>query len=104
MCAAALLACAAGGGELVIRAADFPVKIGGRATFALATADGQPRGQVRAALVGSRRLGKAVLVRQAVAFGQMRVADGWLAKSEERVALYASFAFMRMTFASIPII
>lgn len=91
VCFVLLAGGAAQAGELIIRAADFPLEVGGRVTFSVTTADGQPRGEIRAAIVGVQRLGDVAFVRQAVRVGPMRLADSWLAKTETWTAHYASF-------------
>jgi len=91
-CFALLLGWAAArAGELVITSKDFAIEVGSRATLAVATVDGQPRGRLKFAIIGKRTVGKATLFREAVAFGQMRVRDSWLVKSEDEFAIYSSF-------------
>ncbi len=77
--------------ELVITSADFPVEVGTRTTIAITSAAGQPVGQVKLAVIGRRALGKTTLFREAVTFGQMRVRDSWLSKSDDEIAGYSSF-------------
>lgn len=91
VCVALLVGGAAHAGELVIRAADFPLEVGGRVTFSIVAAGGQQRGEIRAAVIGVRQLGDVAFVRQAVRIGPMRVPDSWLAITETWTAHYASF-------------
>lgn len=99
LCLALAGAGAAGAGELVIEAKDFPVDVGRRASYQIANAEGQQVAQVRAAIVGQRRLGDVTLAREAVLFGTMRVPDGWIAVGPDRVALYPSFGAELPTWA-----
>ena len=78
-------------GELVITSQDIPIEVGRRSTAVLTTLDGQPRGQITFAIVGKMQLGKVTLYREAVRFGQMRVADGWSTKSDSEAASYSRF-------------
>ncbi|MHC4201202.1 MAG: hypothetical protein ACYSU0_14525, partial [Planctomycetota bacterium] len=91
-CVALVVVCGATRAEeLLITSADFPVEVGTRTTIAIATAAGQQVGQIKLAVIGKRALGKTTLFREAVTFGQMRVRDSWLSKSDEEVAGYSSF-------------
>lgn len=75
----------------MITSKDFPVEVGTRTTLAITSADGQPRGELKLAIIGRRALGKTTLFRESVVFGQMRVRDSWLARSDEEFARYSSF-------------
>ncbi|MFC1805437.1 hypothetical protein ACFL09_00460 [Planctomycetota bacterium] len=88
--AIALAQVGASAGELVISAADFPLEVGRRATYQIVTG-GEPRAELRAALVGARRVGKVLLVRESVLLGTMQVPGSWIEKGEGHVAFYPSF-------------
>ena len=75
----------------MITSADIPVEVGTRTTLAITSADGRPAGQLKLAIIGRRALGETTLFRQSVIFGQMRVRDSWLSRSDEEYASYSSF-------------
>ena len=91
-CVATLLACAvARGGEVVITAKDLTGEVGRRQTYAITTPEGQPAGELATAVIGKRMVGKGVLYREAVRFGQMRLQDAWVSVAEDGLVIRDSF-------------
>jgi hypothetical protein len=95
LCAAALVARAARGGELVITANDLPLGIGQRMTYSLATPAGQQVGELRMAIVGRRTVGESTLYREAARFGAIRIPDFWVAVGDDGLVFYDSFGAAR---------
>ncbi len=93
--AIALAQVGASAGEVVITAADFPLEVGRRATYQIATVGGEPRGQLRSAVVGAHRVGKVVLARESVLLGTIQVPGSWVEKGEGHVAFYPGFGAER---------
>jgi len=92
--AIALAHVGAAAGELVITAADLPLEVGRRATYQIAVG-GEVRAELRSALVGARRIGKAMLMREAVLFGTMQVPGSWVEKTDDHIAFYPAFGAER---------
>jgi len=84
----------ASAGELVISAADFPLEVGRRATYQIATG-GQARAELRSAVVAARRVGKVLLVRESVLLGTMQVPGSWVERGEDYVAFTPGFGAER---------
>jgi len=89
-CAAALLAGAAGAGEIVVTADGLPLAVGQRWTYAIATPDGQPAGELGVAIIGERTVGGNTVYREAARFGTMRIHDFWVAVGDVGLVFYSS--------------
>ena len=79
------------GGELVITAKDLTGEVGRRQTFVITMPEGQPMGELATAVIGKRMVGKGVLYREAVRFGQMRLQDVWVSVSDDGLVIRDSF-------------
>ena len=90
-CVVAWLAGAAGAGEIVITAKDLTGEVGRRQAFTITTPAGQPMGELATAVIGKRMVGKGVLYREAVRFGQMRLQDSWVSVAADEVVIRDSF-------------